>query len=58
MARYEVEVTEILKHTVYVEATSAQEAKQKGHEIVMNSSISEYETESLGTTEIETKEVV
>ena len=53
MAKYEVEVTEILKHTACVEADSLEEAKQKGHEIVMNGSISEYETESLGTESIE-----
>jgi hypothetical protein len=49
MAKYEVIITETLEHTVEVEANSLKEAKEKGYEIVMNGSETDYDTESLGT---------
>jgi len=49
MAKYEVTIAETLHHTVEVEANSLKEAKEKGYEVVMNGSETDYDTESLGT---------
>jgi len=49
MAKYEVIIQETLEHTVILEASSLQEAKEKAYEVVMNGPDSEYDTESLGT---------
>lgn len=50
MAKYEVRIEETLEHTVILEASSLQEAREKAYEIVMNDgSDSLYDTESLGT---------
>jgi hypothetical protein len=49
MAKYEVRVLETLEHTVEVEASTWEEAKNKGLQIVMNGSEKDYDTESLGT---------
>ena len=49
MAKYEVIIQETLEHTVILEASSLQEAKEKAHEVVMSGPDSEYDTESLGT---------
>ena len=58
MAKYEVIITETLQHTVQVEASSLQEAKEKGYEIVMNGPDTGYDTESLGTQLIEANSVL
>jgi predicted mannosyl-3-phosphoglycerate phosphatase (HAD superfamily) len=49
MAKYEVIITETLEHKVFLEADSLKEAKEKGYEIIMNGSETDYDTESLGT---------
>jgi hypothetical protein len=49
MAKYQVRVLETLEHTVEVEASTWEEAKNKAYEIVMNGPDTGYDTESLGT---------
>ena len=49
MANYQVRVLETLEHTVEVEASTWEEAKNKGLQIVMNGPDTGYDTESLGT---------
>jgi hypothetical protein len=49
MANYQVRVLETLEHTVEVEASTWEEAKNKGLQIVINGSETDFDTESLGT---------
>ena len=49
MANYIVQVDELIKHTVSVEATSKEEARVKGYEIVMNGSNTLFNSDSEGT---------
>ncbi len=49
MATFVVQVNELIKHTVEVEADSMEEAKTKGYEIILNGPDSEYNSDSEGT---------
>jgi hypothetical protein len=49
MATFVVQVNELIKHTVEVEADSIEEAKTKGYEIILNGPDSEYNSDSEGT---------
>jgi hypothetical protein len=53
MAKFEVRLLETLEHTVEVEASTSEEAKQKGYEIIMYGPETGYDTESLGTDSID-----
>jgi hypothetical protein len=51
MAKYEVTIWETLQHTVTVDADNESDAMADAHEIVMNRTDIEYETESHGTSD-------
>jgi hypothetical protein len=57
MAKYLVSVEEVLRHTVEVEASSIEEAKEDGYNIIMNGPEDKYDTESYGTSDVSIEEL-
>lgn len=52
MATYTIQANETIVHTIEIEADSAQEAREKGFEIITSGSTMDYDTQSEGITQV------